>query len=234
MPWIRIDENAMDHPKFLALSDGAWRLWCEGQAYCQKHLTDGVIPSAALKGFRYYSPLRVKNLTESHVPGKSACWHVTEDGSFQVHDFLVWNDSRESVLEKREAAKKRMNVKRSREHPTERTANTPCGVVLVGSGSSKKEEGVGETTTHARAGQFCEWYADTHERLFHVGYFGTNMDYQKAQELCAKFTDQQLRDAALVWFGMDDDFATAGTRSIGKFASRITGCLQAIKARGIA
>jgi hypothetical protein len=30
MPWVRIDENAMDHPKFIALSANAFRLWVEG------------------------------------------------------------------------------------------------------------------------------------------------------------------------------------------------------------
>lgn len=91
-----------------------------------------------------------------------------------------------------------------------------------------------DSSQSTRAGAFCEWYADTHERLFGIGYMGTNLDYQKALTLCEKFTDQQLRDGALVWFGMEDDFATQGTRTIPKFASRITGCLQVIKAKGIA
>lgn len=90
------------------------------------------------------------------------------------------------------------------------------------------------TTTPERAGAFCQWYEDTHQRLFSVGYMGTGHDYQKACELVAKFTDAELHDGALVWFGMDDDFATNGTRSIPKFASRITGCLQLARAKGIA
>jgi hypothetical protein len=92
---------------------------------------------------------------------------------------------------------------------------------------------VGKTTA-VRAGDFVQWYEDTHERLFHVGYMGTGNDWQKALELCGKFSDEDLRDAALVWFGMDDDFATRGTRTIPKFASRATGCLQQARARGIA
>lgn len=99
--------------------------------------------------------------------------------------------------------------------------------------SQRREKGNARTHSE-RAGAFCEWYSDTHERLFQVGYMGTNLDYQKALTLCEKFTDQQLRDGALVWFGMEDDFATQGTRTIPKFASRITGCLQVIKAKGIA
>lgn len=89
-------------------------------------------------------------------------------------------------------------------------------------------------TIQQRAGTFCQWYEDTHQRLFGIAYMGSQRDWQKALELCAKFTDQQLRDAATVWFGHDDDFAMNGTRTIPKFASRITGCLQQAKARGIA
>lgn len=108
---------------------------------------------------------------------------------------------------------------------------------LTANGNGKSSEGgTEETKTEIpkRAGAFCQWYEDTHQRLFGIGYMGTQKDYQTALQLCEKFTDAELRDGALVWFGMDDDFAKNGTRSIPKFASRITGCLQAAKARGIA
>lgn len=104
---------------------------------------------------------------------------------------------------------------------------------LTANANGKQGGGEGGTLTE-RAGAFCTWYSETHERLFRVGYMGTNLDYTKAIQLCEKFTDAQLRDAALVWFGMDDDFATTGTRTIGKFASRVSGCLQTMKAKGLA
>lgn len=239
MPWVRIDENAIDHPKFLALSDGAWRLWCEGQCYCQKHLTDGLINAAALRRFRNYSPAKVKNLTDVLVTGKGPCWHRLTNGDIQVHDYLDWNDSAEEVMNARDHARERKrryndkNGARNAVPDAERTTNVSSGVC-----SSEvlqvKERGLGETDVKVRAGAFVEWYQDTHERLFHIGYMGSNKDWQKVLELCERFTDQQLRDGALVWFGMDDDFARNGTRSIPKFASRITGCLQEARARGIA
>lgn len=75
-----------------------------------------------------------------------------------------------------------------------------------------------------RAGEFCAWYAEKHYELFGVGYLGSpQKDDMKAQELTAVFTDQELRDAALVWFGDTDDFATNGTRTITKFACRASG-----------
>lgn len=107
MRYMRIEENAMDHPKFIALNAGAWRLWCEGGTYCQKHLTDGFIPSSALKGFRYYSAGALKQLLEALVPSKGPLWHRV-DGGIQVHDYLDHNESREKVLKMRGDAKERL------------------------------------------------------------------------------------------------------------------------------
>jgi uncharacterized protein YdaU (DUF1376 family) len=100
--------------------------------------------------------------------------------------------------------------------------------------SNTDRTGADEEDVPKRAQAFYEWYEQTHERVFHIGYMGTNGDWVKTLELCKKFTDSDMRDAALVWFGHDDDFATKGTRTIAKFASRITGCLQTIRAKGIA
>jgi uncharacterized protein YdaU (DUF1376 family) len=87
------------------------------------------------------------------------------------------------------------------------------------------EGGTGETIRE-RAGNFCEWYSETHDRLIGIGYIGNpRKDYETALLLCSKASDQELRDAALVWFGMKDKFATQGTRTITKFASRATECI---------
>ena len=92
----------------------------------------------------------------------------------------------------------------------------------------KGTEGKGEPHTDAeRAGTFSEWYSSKHSELFGVGYIGNpRKDYESALTMVAKFTDAELRDAALVWFGMDDDFATSGTRTIPKFASRVSKCVE--------
>jgi uncharacterized protein YdaU (DUF1376 family) len=93
----------------------------------------------------------------------------------------------------------------------------------------------GDLKTHAdRAGAFMDYYREKHMEVFDVAYMGSNRDFVKVLELCEVFTDSQMRDAAMVWFGMIDDFATNGTRTVPKFASRITACLQLMKAHGIA
>jgi hypothetical protein len=85
-----------------------------------------------------------------------------------------------------------------------------------------------------RVQAFMDYYREKHMEVFGVAYMGSQKDYMKSVELCEAFTDSQLRDATLVWYGMDDDFAMSGTRTVPKFASRITACLQLMKAHGIA
>jgi hypothetical protein len=106
-PWVRIDEHALNHAKILALSHGAFRLWVEGLAHCQKHLTDGAISRSALKAFRYGGPARISELT-ARVDGMPALWQTAPDG-YQVHDYLKWNECRERVLVDRAKAKERLD-----------------------------------------------------------------------------------------------------------------------------
>lgn len=108
MRYARIEENAMDHPKFIALNAGAWRLWCEGNTYCQRQLTNGFIPATAVKGFRYYVASAQKQLLEALVPNKGPLWERVE-GGFQMHDYLDWNDASEKVLKARKDAKERLD-----------------------------------------------------------------------------------------------------------------------------
>jgi hypothetical protein len=133
MPWVRIDEHALNHVKILALSHGAFRLWVEGLAHCQKHLTDGLISQAALRGFRYVRSAWVAELTRQ-VDGMAALWLASEQG-WHVHDYLQWNDTKAKVLSDRKQAKDRMDRLRGRapcspeqhtEQVTERTENERC------------------------------------------------------------------------------------------------------------
>lgn len=244
MPWVRIDENALNHAKLLALSAFAFRLWVEGLAYCQKHLTDGAITHTALRTFRYATGKHVAELSAS-VDGMAPLWQPVESG-YTVHDYLQWNDSKEHVLAARAKARERIrklrgkssngssNAVTSREQSENERSSFSGGVSCSSPQalSGKREGGAGETAEQ-RAGEFCEWYADEHLSRVGVGYIGNpRKDYEAALLMVAKFSDSELRDAALVWFGQDDDFATRGTRTIPKFASRVSDCV--LTARRIA
>lgn len=136
MTWVRFDDCAIDHPKFLALSASAFRLWFEGMAFCNKHLTDGMISRIALNGFRYSTRARVEELVIHGL------WD-RHDVGFKVHDYLDWNENRETVLKRREAAKSRVSDKRSRERSHEQLTNTRSGVVLLSTELSEvRKEGL--------------------------------------------------------------------------------------------
>jgi hypothetical protein len=93
VPFLRLSDTYIDHPKFLALTAGAFRLWHEGLAFCRKHRTDGIILTAALQRFHYVTVARVAELTTPYTAGAQPLWRPVEAG-YQVHDYLEWNLSK--------------------------------------------------------------------------------------------------------------------------------------------
>jgi len=243
MPWVRIDENAMDDPKLIALSANAFRLWCEGQSHCQKFLTDGLIPLSVLKGLRYYSSASLKLLTSILVPGKGPLWHLTETG-VQVHDYLDWNDSRAAVLKAREEAKARKrrwldaragSASGDAFHQTggmrSETRVSLCDVVC----SEDRAEREGRSGETNRVQRFIDRYGELHEHYLGVAYLGNpQKDYQAACELVAAFDDETLEKIAV--YGLNDTsaFMSQGTRTVTKLKSQASGYVEALKARKLA
>jgi hypothetical protein len=110
--WVRLDDDALNSLKVMRLSDSAFRLWVKGLCYCQRQLTDGFIPAEWLKevGAKRKD---IDMLSTSNVDGKAPLWEP-QSGSYQVHDYLDWNDSRATVTKKRNDAKERMAHARER------------------------------------------------------------------------------------------------------------------------
>ena len=101
MPFIRLSDDFDDHPKFSALSDGAFRLWCQTLAYSRRYETDGVVPLATVKTRRAYSAPRVAELVKPWKAGENPLWRL-DDGSIVIHDYLEWNHSKAETQAKRE------------------------------------------------------------------------------------------------------------------------------------
>ena len=106
MAWVRIHDGAMGNLKIMRLTDSAFRLWVRGLTYCQTHLTDGLLPHEALRDMAAKRK-DVELLSASLVEGKSALWEPVSGFGFKVHDYLVWNDSRDKVVERQDEAKRR-------------------------------------------------------------------------------------------------------------------------------
>lgn len=125
MAWVRIHDGAMGDLKIMRLSDSAFRLWVRGLTYCQTHLTDGLLPREALRDMAAKRK-DVEQLGSVLVAGKSPLWEAVEGFGFKVHDYLMWNDSREKVVERQDAAKQRKaeyDARKKKERDEKRAQN---------------------------------------------------------------------------------------------------------------
>jgi hypothetical protein len=94
--WIRLDDQFVDHPKIVGLSDSAFRLYIGGISYASRQLTDGILKRAVIKtlvGIRY----PVKAARELVNAG---LWEVCDDG-WRIHDYLDYQPSAAEIKEKR-------------------------------------------------------------------------------------------------------------------------------------
>ncbi len=103
MAWVRIEDTVTDHRKHLKAGPAACWLWVCGLAYCQRQLSDGMIPTEALPqlgaGFRI--SWLVKRLVSAGLFDKVP-------GGFMVHDYHDYNETREEALtRKRELSEQR-------------------------------------------------------------------------------------------------------------------------------
>jgi hypothetical protein len=225
MGWFRFDDKAIDHPKFLALSDGAFRLWIEGGAYCNRHLTDGRILRAALNGFRYVTRKRVDELVAQRL------WEVDGDG-FRLHDYHDWNDPKDVVEAKKEAGRERTRKWRQRSvTPPVSDASQHAHIAKgVGGSSSGIERRKGDPFTNGdvteRAGRFIERYQELYQQHRGARYLVRDQrDYQAAVPLCATWTDDaRLDKLAAIFLTTDHKWASEGSRTIPQFAALASWC----------
>ncbi len=101
MPFIRLSDDFDDHPKFAALSDGAFRLWCQTLAYSRRYETDGVVPLLTVKTRRAYAAARVSELVKPWKAGEHPLW-LRDGDNVVIHDYLEWNHSKAETQAKRE------------------------------------------------------------------------------------------------------------------------------------
>jgi hypothetical protein len=88
--WVRLDDHFADHPKILGLSDGAYRAFVDGLCYASRYLTDGHIPTAAVKTIARHKLRPVAELIEAGL------WEQNGSGVI-VHDYLEFQPSRSTV-----------------------------------------------------------------------------------------------------------------------------------------
>lgn len=206
MSWVRIHDAALTHPKMTGLVSLShpFTLWVWGLSYCQTHLTDGLIPRRAVPATckRAIAGLIERGLWEAH------------DVGFKVHDYLDWNDSRESVLTKRASLKER--VTRSRD----RARNAPASSGVVTSGVFS-EKGTGEKPTPIAdedSGDLARWLLESYPAWYcderkgaRIPLLMGNLVFLEAIEIVTTWPDRvRLEKLARIVLSTNDPFI-AGT-----------------------
>lgn len=101
MTYVTLDDNWDEHPKFVALSEGAQLLFVKGLTYANRYLTDGHIPKQIAHKKVHKGSGKAKELCAAGI------FQVVKDG-YLIRDFLDWNDSKETVLERRRKSAERV------------------------------------------------------------------------------------------------------------------------------
>lgn len=112
MGWAKIDYGFFRHPKVIGISKDAKFLYVAALCYCGENMTDGVIPSGAVRVLA--AEIEVKNPARA-AKELTACglWKARNNAEFEVNDYLEYNESSSERKAKQEAARDRMQRNRS-------------------------------------------------------------------------------------------------------------------------
>lgn len=102
-------------------------------------MTDGLLPKLTVKGFRYVTSGRIKELTRPCALGSEPLWERHDIG-FKVHDYLEWNPSKDEEIDRREASRVRMVFARTSGQCSQNVPDMEKEKVLRTSSSEKKKE----------------------------------------------------------------------------------------------
>jgi hypothetical protein len=125
MGWVRLDDNFADHPKVIALSDSAFRLYIEALCYSNRQLTDGFIPNAVY--------LKLSKDDEADYLIDAGLWEEVNGNvispelttGYQIRSYTEYQPTREKVEEKREQAKERLRRYREKHGNANETQMKP-------------------------------------------------------------------------------------------------------------
>jgi hypothetical protein len=236
VPFIRLCDNYVDHPKFRNLSDGSFRLWHQGMAFCRRFQTDGYIAMTTVREFRAYSPKRLRELMTPWREDANPLW-TSHDVGVRVHDYLEWNAPKDEENERRTEARDRMrHLRERRQKPgvppprsREQLANntrTRSHEVLdrIGSDPDLKEKNLEDPdiTFELRASRllqelypawFAKWRHGAKLRLI-----GNTLEFQDALSLVRLWDDARLEKLAQVVLTTNEPFIAGTDRGFKIFA----------------
>jgi hypothetical protein len=197
MAWVRIHDAALSHPKVIGLSDKAFRLWVWGLSHSQQHLTDGLIESHTV-------PIRLRRASADLVTNR--LWEAHDRG-FSVHDYLDWNDSRETVMKKRNALQQRVTDFRVKRAMTSGVGKSTD--LSERESEGKPPNGASDERLRARAGRLREelypaWYSKWRNGA-QLALIASPIEFQQALTLVKTWPDERLEKLARIVLTTDAD-----------------------------
>jgi hypothetical protein len=233
MPFIRLSDNYIDHPKFRALSDGSFRLWHEAMAFARRHQTDGLITFRDLKAFEYFTRSREKQLSVPYADGANPLWELVPATGYKIHDYLDWNPSKEEENERRAESKERMRQLRERRQspgtppvtafvtpsPPPVTRSFVLDRIESGSGSSLRndEDELCERAGRLREDLYPAWFAK-YRNGARLRLVANSLEFQDALSLVRTWDDARLEKLAKIVLTTDESFIATTDRSFKIFA----------------
>ena len=110
MAYVLLDDQIAAHPKVLkAGAEAAW-MWACAIAYCNRQLTDGLVPAEALPTMGTFKTAPAKLAARLVDVG---LFERDGDG-YRVHDYLAHNPDKGTVQARRAASSARQAAHRSR------------------------------------------------------------------------------------------------------------------------
>lgn len=101
MTWFRLDDQGAFHAKVIAVGNEAYGAWCRAGQWSSDHLTDGHIPTATA---HLIATRRVWKKLVTTIPAGHTIGLATESPTgYEIHDYLVYNPSADSVRAERSA-----------------------------------------------------------------------------------------------------------------------------------
>jgi hypothetical protein len=101
MAWVKLDDQFFRHPKVLAAGRDARDLYMVGLCYCAQGLTDGFIPSQAVRVLAAEAEIDTGPASAARLVDVGL-WEPI-DGGYAIHDYHEYQPSKERVLATREA-----------------------------------------------------------------------------------------------------------------------------------
>ncbi|HEV7717177.1 MAG TPA: hypothetical protein VGO53_16385 [Steroidobacteraceae bacterium] len=139
MQWVRLDSQAMSHPKLLRAGAEAAALWVSGLCHCNTHTTNGRIDADMVP--LLYPPL---GWAKARKAAQQLCnvglWSDRGD-HFMVHDYEDFQSeaTKDAIIAKREYERSRKAEQRSRSH---RPGHVPDNVPDMSHGTITESPGL--------------------------------------------------------------------------------------------